>query len=103
MTIPAIDRGGLKGSEASWIPHCLEKRLTDGGELVSLTQQPRFKLGHNLVCISVRGSVMPMDIMRLNGLGKLKRFNNFSRTPTHDHSTGNMARQADKLAFAPKS
>jgi hypothetical protein len=32
--------GGLLGCEMLRIPHCLENRLTDGGEVVSLTQWP---------------------------------------------------------------
>jgi hypothetical protein len=36
--IPATGRGG------QWIPHCLGKRPTDGGEVVSLKSRPRFTL-----------------------------------------------------------
>jgi hypothetical protein len=32
------------GCETSRIPHCLDKWLTDGGEVVSLTQRPRSDL-----------------------------------------------------------
>lgn len=31
------------GVETSWIPHFLDKRLTDGYEVVSLVRSPRFK------------------------------------------------------------
>jgi hypothetical protein len=35
-------RGGLQGCEMSRFQHSLNKRLTDGGEVVSLTRRPRF-------------------------------------------------------------
>jgi hypothetical protein len=40
--IPVIGRGGPWGCEASRLPPFLENRLTDGGEVVSLTRQPPF-------------------------------------------------------------
>jgi hypothetical protein len=33
--------GGLRGCETSSIPYFVDSRLTDGGELVSLTRWPR--------------------------------------------------------------
>jgi hypothetical protein len=36
---PVTGRGGPQGCETSRLPHCLDNRLTDGGE-VSLTRQP---------------------------------------------------------------
>jgi hypothetical protein len=41
------------------IPHCLDSRLTDGGKFVSLTHVLRST---------------PQDLVRLEGLGKLKQF-----------------------------
>jgi hypothetical protein len=38
--IPVTGRGGPKGCEASRIPHFLDNRVTDGGEVVSLTHRP---------------------------------------------------------------
>jgi hypothetical protein len=35
-------RGGPLGSVTSRIPHFLDNRLTDGGEVVSLTHRPHF-------------------------------------------------------------
>jgi hypothetical protein len=35
-------REGPKGCETSRLPHCLDKRLTDGGEDVSLTRRSPF-------------------------------------------------------------
>jgi hypothetical protein len=40
--IPVTGRGGLYGSEISRLPHFLDNRLTDGGEVVSLTLLPPF-------------------------------------------------------------
>jgi hypothetical protein len=34
--VPVTGRGGLYGCETSRLPHFLENRLTDGGEVVSL-------------------------------------------------------------------
>jgi hypothetical protein len=35
-------RGGPYGCETSRLPHFLDNRLTDGGEVVSLTRRPLF-------------------------------------------------------------
>jgi hypothetical protein len=44
----------------SKITHCLDNRLTDGGEVVSSTRRPLFILQEEfLVIISVRGCVNP--------------------------------------------
>jgi hypothetical protein len=58
------------------IPHCLESRLTGGGKVVSLTLRPRSTPEkHFLLLISVRGSVNPRAIVRLEELGTLKKIN----------------------------
>jgi hypothetical protein len=36
------DRGDSKGRETSRLPHFLDNRLKDGGEVVSLTGRPTF-------------------------------------------------------------
>jgi hypothetical protein len=38
--IPVTRRGGLYGREILMIPHCLDNRLKNGREVVSLTRQP---------------------------------------------------------------
>jgi hypothetical protein len=46
--------------EMLWIPHCLDNRLTDGGEVSSLSDQlysTRHK--YSLLVLSVRGEVHP--------------------------------------------
>jgi hypothetical protein len=40
--IPVTYPGGPLGCEMSRIPHFLDNRLTDGGEVVSLTRRPLF-------------------------------------------------------------
>jgi hypothetical protein len=43
--IPVTGRGGPKGCETSRLPHFLDNRLTDGGEVVSLMRRPHFTPG----------------------------------------------------------
>jgi hypothetical protein len=45
--------------ERSMLPHFLDNRLTDGGEVVSPTRRPSLPPGRFLVLISVRGRVDP--------------------------------------------
>jgi hypothetical protein len=40
--IPVTGREGPQGCETSRLPHFLESRLIDGGEVVSLTRRPPF-------------------------------------------------------------
>jgi hypothetical protein len=42
--INVTGRGGQYGCERSRLPHFLDDRLTDGGEVVSLTRRPPFTL-----------------------------------------------------------
>jgi hypothetical protein len=53
--IPVTGREGPQGCETSRLPHFLDNRLTDGGEVVSYTRRPPFTPGRFLVLISVRG------------------------------------------------
>jgi hypothetical protein len=56
------------------IPHCLDNRLTNGGEDVSLTLQPAslsFSPGRLLVLTSVRDSIDPRAIVQIDGLVQL--------------------------------
>jgi hypothetical protein len=40
--IPVTGHGGPYGCETSMLPHFLDNRITDGGEVVSLTLRPPF-------------------------------------------------------------
>jgi hypothetical protein len=40
--IPVTGRGGPWGCERLRLPHCFDKRLTDGGKVVSPTRRPHF-------------------------------------------------------------
>jgi hypothetical protein len=57
ISIPESGRGGPWGCETSRLPHFLDNRLTDGGEVVSLTRwrAALYRPGRFLVLISVRG------------------------------------------------
>jgi hypothetical protein len=41
-SIPTTGRGGPRGCETSRLPHFLDNRLRDGGEVVSPTRRPLF-------------------------------------------------------------
>jgi hypothetical protein len=53
--IPVTGREGTLGFESSRLPHFLDTRITDGGEVFSLMRRPPFTPGRFLVLISVRG------------------------------------------------
>jgi hypothetical protein len=66
--IPVTGRGGPYGSETSRLPHLLDNRRTDGGEVVSLIRRPPLTPGRFLVFIYVRDCVYPTDIVLLERL-----------------------------------
>jgi hypothetical protein len=71
--------------ETSKFPHCLENRLTDGGEDVSLTLLSPFtpsKNPGNHFCYRLSRRVDPRAIGRLKGLGQLKNPMTSLRTET---------------------
>jgi hypothetical protein len=49
--------------EISWLPHFLDNRLTDGGEVLNLKLEPPFASGRFLGLIPVTGRVDPKAIM----------------------------------------
>jgi hypothetical protein len=58
------------------IPHCLDKRLVDGGKVVSLTHPPHFTPQKHYYNVSgthfCERLGEPQDLVRPEGLGKLK-------------------------------
>jgi hypothetical protein len=74
QTIPVTGRGVPYGCEMSRLPYYLYNRLTDGGKVVSPTRRPPFTPQEDF-CYSflLRGRVDPRAIVRLQGLGQLKK------------------------------
>jgi hypothetical protein len=81
--------------------YSLDNRLTHGGE-ISLTPRTPFTPRRFLVLISVRGWVDPWAIMRLEGLGQLKKkIKDSIRNRTRDHLTCSIVRQPTTLSRVP--
>jgi hypothetical protein len=65
--IPLTGRGGPQGCETSRFPYFLDNRLTDGGEVVSLTRRPSA-----LYPQEDSWYLFLLVAVRLEGLGQLK-------------------------------
>jgi hypothetical protein len=78
----------VTGCEMLRITQCLDIRLTDGGGVVSLTHlqgfTPRNIIFLLLVLISVKRLSKPQGLVLLEGLGKLKKFNDLISNGTRD-------------------
>jgi hypothetical protein len=82
------------------LPHFLDSRLTDDGEVVSLTRRRPLPF---LVLISVRGLVDPKAIVRLEGLGQLKKISSYLiGSRTRDVPACSIVPQPTTLPRAPK-
>jgi hypothetical protein len=70
------------------IPHCLDNRLTYGGKVVSLTHRPHSTPQKHFLSASGTYFCQRLSklqgLVRLDGLGKLKKFNYFIRSRTRD-------------------
>jgi hypothetical protein len=62
-----------------WIPHCLDNQLIDGGNVVSLTHQPRSTPQNIILLLLVLISVT--GLVQLEGLGKMKKLTSSGLEP----------------------
>jgi hypothetical protein len=76
------------------IPHCIDNQLTEGGIVVSPTHRPRstpqkyyFSASGTNFCYRLS---KPQGLVRLEGLGKLKKFNHLIGSRTHDFPACNI-------------
>jgi hypothetical protein len=76
-------RGGLLCCEMLRISQCIDSQLTDGGKVVSPTHRPHFSPKKHYFSVSgihfcwrLSG---PQGLVRLEGLGKLKKINSLDR------------------------
>jgi hypothetical protein len=85
--LPVTDRGGLYGCEVLRIPHCLDNWLTTGGKVVRPTHRPRstpqkryFSASGTYFCYRLS---QPQGLVRLEGIGELKKCIHFIGSRTH--------------------
>jgi hypothetical protein len=71
--MPLTGRECLQDCETSRIPHFLDNRFTEGGEVVILTLRPAFTPRKTPgILISVRDGIDSRAIVRLEGLGQME-------------------------------
>jgi hypothetical protein len=71
--IPVTGREGPQGCETLRLPHFLDNRLTDGGEVVSLMRRPPVTPQEDFwYSFLLETESKTRDIVRLEGLGQLK-------------------------------
>jgi hypothetical protein len=87
------------------ITYSLQNRLTDGGELLSLTRRQRFNRFNprKIFWYSfLLGLSKLQGLMRMEGLGKLKKFSDLIESRTLDLPACRIAPQPSTLPRAPK-
>jgi hypothetical protein len=72
LFIPVTGRADPHGCETSELSHCLDKAITDRGNVVSLTRRPGFTPRKILVLISVTAELTPRALVRLEGYGRIQ-------------------------------
>jgi hypothetical protein len=87
--------------EISTIPHFLDNRLSDGGEVVSLTRRPPFPLfPKNIPGTHLCSKASPRAIVRLEGVLKLKKASDLIGTRTRDLPTCSIVPEPITLSSA---
>jgi hypothetical protein len=76
--VPVTDHGVPLYCKISMIPHCLDNRLTDGSEVVSLICRSPFTPQEDTWYSFLLETVKSRDIVRLEGLDKLKNSNDLT-------------------------
>jgi hypothetical protein len=102
--ISVTGRAGPYGCERSRLQHFLDNRLTEGNEVVSLTRRPPFtprNLPGTHFCSRLSRPVDHRAIVRLEGLGKLKKSNEPIRNRTRDLPDFSIVPQPTTLSRAP--
>jgi hypothetical protein len=84
--IPVTGRGGPYGCETSRLPHFLDSRLTDGGEVVSCTRRPPFTPPEDSwYSFLLEAASTPGPIVRLEELVRsIGKFNDLFASRTRD-------------------
>jgi hypothetical protein len=100
--IPVSGRGGPYSYETTRLQHFLDNRLTDGDKFVSPTHRPLFTSpGRFLVHISVRDWVDPRAMVRLGGVGQLKKSSDLIGNRTRDLPACSIMTQLTTLPRTP--
>jgi hypothetical protein len=99
--IPVTGSVGMYGRETLRIPHFLDIRLIDGCQPYAPAAPCPQK--YILALISVKGWVSSRVMVRLEGLGKSKKYNGLIRTPTSGLPPCSIASQPSTIQRAPNN
>jgi hypothetical protein len=100
--IPVPGVGGPQGCETSRLSHFLDNRLTDGGEVVSLTRVPPFtprKIPGTHFCYRLR---RPQGHSAAGRIRSIEKSNDFIRNRTRDLPACGIVPQPTTLSRAPQ-